>query len=279
MVSRVNDLDSDYKKLNKLAEAKMEILNQEFKSKIPLFEGINNLIKKYKGKTNPNIEECVSELQNLIWENRYLIWKKNMPQNHLEILKPNILFKKTLGYDYFSSGKYGVPVEKDEIVEVAGVIDQPNKLVMISDKFPSEVQNFTAAHELGHSILHEQSILHRDIPIDSIENDRSYNKIEKEADKFASFFLMPTKLLKKEFKINFLSEIFELDEGSAFNFGGKSLPDIKKECKTLRQLTRKLASSKSFSGNRFDSLSNKFGVSVEAMAIRLEELNLVKYYR
>ncbi len=278
VVFKVNDLEKDFLRLNKLAESKMEILNQEFKNKIPLFEGVNKIIADYKDKRNPNIEECVRELQNLIWNNRELIWKKNTPQSYLGILKPNVVFKKTLGYDYFSSGKYAVPTAEDGIVEVAGVIDQPNKLVMISNKFPEQVQKFTAAHELGHSILHKQSILHRDIPIDSTENGRVYNKVEKEADKFASYFLMPKKLLEKEFKSTFLSESFELNESSAFGFGGKSVADLKKECKNLRQLARKLASTESFSGKRFDSLSNKFGVSIEAMAIRLEELGLVQYY-
>ena len=117
----------------------MEVLKEEFKNKIPLFEGINKIIANYRAVRNPKIEECVRELQNLIWKN-------NVPQSYFEILKPNMIFKKALGYDYFSSAKYGVPAEEDGIVEVAGVIDQPNKLVMISNKFPIEVQKFTAAH-------------------------------------------------------------------------------------------------------------------------------------
>ena len=130
---------------------------------------------------------------------------------------------------------------------------------------------------MGHSILHKQPILHRDIPVDCIENRGGFNKVEKEADKFASYFLMPTKMLKTEFEEIFLSKIFELNEDSAFDFGGKSLTDLKRECKTLRELSRKLASTESFTGKRFSSLSKRFGVSIEAMAIRLEELDLVRY--
>ncbi|MFG6685039.1 cyclodeaminase/cyclohydrolase family protein [Mariniflexile sp. HNIBRBA6329] len=277
IVSKVNTLELEYKRLNKIAGSKIEILNDEFKKKIPLFDGINKIFTKYKINKSLDIEQCARELQNLLWKNKHLIWKKNIPESYLDILNPEVIFKKALGYDYLSSDRYAVPIEEDGIVEVAGVIDQPNKLVLVSDKFPDQVQRFTAAHELGHAILHKQSILHRDIPTDSPDKRVAFSKVEKEADKFASYFLMPSRLIKKEFEEKFSSEVFQLNETSAFNFGGKSLVDLKRECKTLRDLSRKLASAEFFENKRFESLSKRFGVSIEAMAIRLEELNLVHY--
>ena len=65
-------------------------------------------------------------------------------------------------------------------------------LVAVSNKFSKEVQNFTAAHELGHAILHEQAILHRDIPVDSIGKRVVRDRVEIEADTFATYFLMPS---------------------------------------------------------------------------------------
>ncbi|GAA4240055.1 cyclodeaminase/cyclohydrolase family protein [Winogradskyella damuponensis] len=277
IVHRVNDLDKDNQKLNKLANAKIEILRNEFNQKIPLFEGLSKLRAKYRGKKNVKIEECVRDLQNLIWVNKHLIWKKKVPSNQFEVLRPDIVLRQALGFDYFSSSSYGVPNENDEIVEVAGVIDQPNKLVMVSNKFPKEVQRFTAAHELGHAILHDQPVLHRDIAVECIGQRNTRDIVEIEADKFATNFLMPNKLVRREFENIYSYKVFELNEDSAFQFGGRSVGELRKECKNLRGLSRKLASTESFDNKHFHSLSEKFNVSVEAMAIRLEELKLLYY--
>ena len=277
VVDQVNSLDENYQILNKLANSKIEILRDEFDKKIPLFEGINNLYKKYKTTKNVKTEVCVSELQNLIWTNKHLIWKNNIPSNYIEILRPDLILKLAMGYDYISSDRYGVTSNEFGIVEVAGVIDQPNKIVAISNNYSPEVQNFTAAHELGHAILHKQSILHRDIPSDYIGYRETKDKVEYEADKFATYFLMPKKLVIKEFEKRYYKGVFQINEDSSFKFGGRTNSELRKECRNKRGLSRKLASSLSYDDERFISLSSCFSVSIEAMAIRLEELELVNY--
>ena len=182
-----------------------------------------------------------------------------------------------MGYDYVSTASYGVVSEDNKTIEVAGIIDQPNKIVAISNSFPVNVKKFTAAHELGHAILHKQSILHRDLPIDFTGSNRNRDKVELDADKFATYFLMPTKWVNKEFATIFGSNIFTINENNAFKFGGRSSTDLVKECKNLRGLSRKLSSCGRFDGNNITPLYEKFGVSIEAMAIRLEELNLLKF--
>jgi len=277
VVNQVNDLDKDYQKLSELANAKIEVLRNEFDQKIPLFEGINNLMIECRKNKDLEIEVCVRELQTLIWNNRHLLWKKNIPTNPLGVLRPDLILKNAMGYDYISSERYGVPINEGDAIEVAGVIDQPNKIVAVSNNFPVEVQKFTAAHELGHAILHEQPILHRDIPVDSIGKRGIRDKVEIEADNFAKYFLMPKKLIVKEFEKRFSQGIFQINENSAFKFGGRNTSDLRKESKNLRSLARKLASTESFDNKHFISISELFNVSVEAMAIRLEELDLVQY--
>jgi hypothetical protein len=49
-----------------------------------------------------------------------------------------------------------------------------------------------------------------------------------------------------------------------------------KKFKTLRQLSRVLASAEHYNGLQFNSLANQFRVTNEAMAIRLEELELLE---
>lgn len=277
VVSQVDNLYNDYKELILLADNKIEILREEFEIKIPLFEGINTLIQKARASKGAEVENCVRELQTLIWNNKYLLWKKNIPTNPLEILRPDYILKSALGYDFISSSTYGVLINEDKSIKVAGIIDQPNKIVAVSNGFPKEVQNFTAAHELGHAILHEQSILHRDIPVDTSGKRNSRDRVEIQADAFATYFLMPTKLVKKEFEKRYSTKAFKINEEIAFKFGGRSITDLKKECKNIRSLSRKLASTELYDSNNFISLAKQFNVSIEAMAIRLEELNLVQY--
>lgn len=277
IVVRINEFDIEYKKLNKEAESRIKVLKNEFENKIPLFKGANALLTKYRGQKKIDLQQCARDLQNLIWENRHLIWKKDTPNNYLEVLKPATVLKKVLGYDYFSSNNYGVLSPEGDITEVAGVIDQPNKLVVVSKDFPKSVQKFTAAHELGHAILHDQAILHRDLPSDYLGGRASRSQEEIQADKFATYFLMPEVLIKQEFNNTFRLSSFILDDENAFKFGGRSVKDLKKICKNRRGLSRMLASAESFDGKRFESLADKFKVSAEAMAIRLEEVNLVQY--
>lgn len=277
IVTQVNDLEEEYKTLSVIASARIKVLQDEFDSKVPLFEGINALIKKYRETKKPNIENCVKDLQNLIWDNRELIWKKNVPNYAIDILHPHIILREVLGYGFIESGRFAVSKENGEATEVAGVIDQTNKLVAISKNYPHEVKRFTAAHELAHAILHNQPILHRDLPADCSESRGVRNYLEIEADKFATCFLMPEKMVRREFQKIFLTSTFQLNEDTAFRFGARRTQELKREYKTLRQLSRKLASTEIYNDTINISLSKLFDVSTEAMAIRLEELNLVKY--
>lgn len=277
VVSKVDQLDVEYQKLNNLNTSKIEILKNEFNQKIPLFEGINKILRKYRSRSYIDVEECTRELQNFIWKNRKLIWRNNIPTNYLQILHPDIILKRVLGYDYFSSSNYGVLTEDNDISEVAGLIDQKNKLVVVSKKYSKEVQRFTASHELGHALMHSQPIMHRDIPADCSQHRKTRNITEIQADKFATNFLMPKKLVIMEFEQIFKTNFLQLDDDTAFKFRGRSVEGMKKEFKNLHEFSRMVVSTELFDNGEHTSLSNLFNVSIEAMAIRLEELNLLKY--
>ncbi len=171
----------------------------------------------------------------------------------------------------------GQYISRGAAVEVAGQIDQPAKVISISRQFPLETQNFTAAHELGHYLLHTQSVLHRDRPLSGFRVTEPRDSEEWQADKFAIYFLMPTKLVKKTFAEIFLTERFEITEETAFALNEQSSTALRNKCKDLRELSRLLANTKTYNGVHFYSLSERFKVSVEAMAIRLEELKLVDF--
>jgi Zn-dependent peptidase ImmA (M78 family) len=49
---------------------------------------------------------------------------------------------------------------------VAGLIDRQQGVIAVSRAYSSETMRFTGAHELGHYLLHEDEVMHRDLPVD-----------------------------------------------------------------------------------------------------------------
>ena len=195
----------------------------------------------------------------------------------MDSLKANVILRNALNYDFHKDDIIDVKDGEEVDYEVAGLIDQDNKLVLISRNYSKETQNFTMAHELGHAIMHKQSVLHRDRPLDGSKLYKR-NIQEIQADKFASYFLMPRKLVTEVYEELFLTKSFEINELTTYRLTRDSRTDkLVEELKNLRGLSRRLASATSYDSKQFNSLAQIFGVSVEAMAIRLEELGLVKF--
>lgn len=226
--------------------------------------------RKNRRSTN-EVEQKAIRLQRQMWRDRAKIWS-SPPSNPMGILDPAVALG-LIGYDYALVETLGQYYHDGKQIEVAGVIDNSANSVRISRKFLPNIRNFTAAHELGHALLHEASGLHRDKPIDGSTISR--NEIEFEADKFASYFLMPSKHIKKCFQQAFVTDSFFLNEDTSFALTRGTAINLAKDCKCRHDLSRLLASAESYNGVRFVSLANQFRVSIETMAIRLEELELV----
>jgi Zn-dependent peptidase ImmA (M78 family)/formiminotetrahydrofolate cyclodeaminase len=276
---RLRELDIDYSNYNSLATSKIKILQMEFDRKLPFYIDLNDLMDELKSNERPSnleIEEGIIKFQKLVWKHRSLIWSVP-PSSPYEILDPKIIFKDVLCYDYVSREEFGVPDNDGNVIEIAGLIDQRNRLVVISNKFVIPTQRFTAAHELAHALFHNQEIQHRDLPIDSPGTYTVRPFTEKVADRGASYFLMPKKAITKEFVERFETSHFTINQDNAFNLIRANISALKKECGSLREFSKKIASAQSFHNKYFDSLAKKFDVSIEAMAIRLEELNLLSY--
>lgn len=218
------------------------------------------------------IERQARNLHKRIWQNRSQIWPNAIPSNPIYMLDP-VIALQFIGYDCNLEETLGQFRSDGKLMEVAGVIDKSSAKVRISRQFNNNIRSFTAAHELGHALLHQTSGLHRDRPLDGTALSR--DPLEFEADKFATFFLMPQKLIKTNFKKIFLTDRFSLNEGTAFALGLGDFMTLQEKFKTLRQLSRMLASAEQYNGRHFISLANQFRVSTEAMAIRLEELELL----
>lgn len=233
-----------------------------------------DIAKKQHRHSNIELQQKAKELHREIWLNKSKIWGDAAPSDPVEMLDPSIALH-LIGYDYDLEETLGQHRSNGRLIEVAGIIDNTSKRVFISRQFPNNVRIFTAAHELGHAVLHEARGLHRDKPLDGATLSR--DSIEFEADKFATYFLMPEKLVRARFANIFATDCFTVNEETVFALSRISLNDFQKKCKALRDLSRILACAEYYNGLRFISLANQFRVSIEAMAIRLEELELLDF--
>lgn len=163
--------------------------------------------------------------------------------------------------------------------EAAGLWQRDRSTILVSRRFSFEVQRFTAAHEIGHFILHPEvggRTLHREMPINGPSRKRP--QLEQEADHFAACLLMPRKAVTSEFEARFTSkQPMVLTETIAFHL--RADPSVLfSQPRGSLLFAEAVAKAQQFDRKRFQSLAEFFGVSVRAMAIRLEELGLVASY-
>lgn len=222
--------------------------------------------------TDAKIEAAVRKIHSEIWKHRELLCGGNVPNDPIDLLEARLALQ-VIGYNLVNESSLGEHEVDGGYAEVAGMINRDTKTVHISQRFTPVMQSFTAAHELGHAVLHSfGAAVHRDRPFDGESISR--NPVEREADRFATFFTMPAKLVTTRFESIFGTKKFQLNEATAFALG-KTLSELQGKCKTRRDLSRLLARVEAYNQNYFYSLASQFKVSIEAMAIRLEELGLV----
>lgn len=267
-----------------VSEGNVDALAVTSQPKLHVTHGLSEeLIKKYVAQQATTqikprysiveIEYRARSLQINLWKDRDQIWPVATSNNPTNVLDP-VVALRLFGYDCELEESLGQYQSDDNQVEIAGTLDRGTRKVRLSRRFDTAVRSFTAAHELGHAVLHDTgAALHRDRPLDGSTKSRA--GIEYEADKFASFFLMPAKQVQASFERLFLTDQFSLNEATAFALGQGDFDALFNKCKTLRLLSRLLASTEHYNGQHFMSLADQFLVSDEAMAIRLEELGLV----
>lgn len=214
----------------------------------------------------------VQEVHKWVWANRQIIWHDSVPVDPVDMLDPDVGVR-SVGFDFDYVSTLGRYRTQGQDIEVAGIVDLDNKTVQISTAFSPEVRRFTAAHELAHALLHDGLGLHRDRPLNGEKLSRASR--EWEADKFAAFYLMPSKLLTERFRRLFLTTNFVADEAAAFALASCSLREFEELFPSRRDIARALARAETYNGKGFKSLASQFGVSIETMAIRLEELKLI----
>jgi Zn-dependent peptidase ImmA (M78 family) len=238
---------------------------------------VNNANPRSKEHRYAWIERKARDLQLNLWKHRHQLWPEDAPIDPVKLLEPSIAIQY-IGYDFEQAEFLGDFGGTGSYSEIAGTIDQAVKRISISNRLPVNTHRFTAAHELGHAILHQGLVMHRDRPVDgSRRSDVPREPKEIEADKFAVYFLMPERLVKERFHHIFGKSCpFILTDDTAFALGSFNSANLIERCKSLRDLARVLAKAEYYNGRNIVSLATQFGVSVETMAIRIEELDLVE---
>lgn len=193
------------------------------------------------------------------------------------MLDPSVA-SKVLGFnfEYFEElGRFG---SQGNRFEVAGILNRNERKIAISLKFSPQTRRFTAAHELGHLVMHPDEKMHRDRPIKGLAGETlSRAPKEAEADHFAACWLMPRNYVRTRLESTFCTKApFIFDDNAAF-YLCRDDPDslLRADHDSLDQALA-IASARSYAGKHFCSLADQFLVSAKSMAIRLMELDLIR---
>lgn len=238
-------------------------------------EAILGLVSRSKQNyTNEEIEDRARKLGLYLWQQQKERSVSLLnPVDPIRLLDPENALG-ALGYSFELDDTLGVSLVNGANLEVAGILEAQSGRVRVSKQMAPEVRLFTAAHELGHVLLHPHlREAHRDRPLDGSEIPR--DPTEREANRFAAAFLMPAKLVRAKFSQIFGSAPFQLSEATAYALLSKDMHQARKKIKNPRDLSFELARAQRYNGKPVTSLAEQFRVSVMAMAIRLEELGLV----
>jgi Zn-dependent peptidase ImmA (M78 family) len=224
----------------------------------------------------PTIEKEARRVQFEVWSRRELLWPMGQPRPEAmfdprvvaEVLDLHYDVREHIASERGAAGEF----------EAAGSLNRQTGTLAVSGRFDYAVQRFTAAHEIGHFVLHPwvgDRVAHRDRPIHGYQLS-GRPAVEQEADYFAACLLIPVKPLVSAFEIRFgTRKPLPLNETVAFHLAGGSAHHLFTAPRTSLQFATAVAKAESFDGKRFASLARTFEVSTSAMAIRLREVGLV----
>lgn len=220
------------------------------------------------------IEHEARLVQQEIWRHRESLFPLGVPPPQ-GMLEPETA-AAVLGYQYVYSDGLGNWGQGRDLFEIAGMLDQQRKLIAVSNKYDYPAMRFTGAHEIGHVALgHPDRIMHRDRPVFDISRG-SRDPKEQDADYFAACFLAPEKLVRSAFKARFLFTPLRPTDDVVFNLCRESQHALMRAGPGSYGFAAAVAASRTFNGGHFKPLHEVFGISVSAMAIRIQELGLIQ---
>jgi Zn-dependent peptidase ImmA (M78 family) len=234
-----------------------------------------NAAIKLNNQWESEVDDLARSWQRRLWNERRELWRGSVPNDPIQLLDPGVALV-SIGLAVEGVWSLGVQSINGIRAEVAGQIDRGENLVTIAQQYPFEVQRFTLAHELCHALRHpSDEIMHRDLPLEKSGSRRDQQEVE--ANRFASAFLMPVRSMLSRFEECFrIPQIRMMDEVT-YALCNAGVEKVRWRCKDRRGLSLMIAGACSFNGRYFKPLASQFRVSRTAMAIRLEELDLVVF--
>lgn len=251
---------------------------ERFSAPINRFDGLNSrsprprATSKDHSWTDSEIEALARALHRELWERRHELFPERPAASLVDYLDP-VVALRSKGFTVTAADALGKMFADGSETNVAGLIDLQSKEMLLSSGFSLPETRYTAAHELGHALMHKFAGMHRDRPLDG--SRRSKDVREREADKFAAFFLMPLRLLTAQFEAVFGQAPFRVTEETRFALAGAVANHVHWKPRNLRELSRVLAAAPQFNGRQLEPMHRQFRVSKESLAIRTEELGLV----
>jgi Zn-dependent peptidase ImmA (M78 family) len=240
---------------------------------------VQKLAKSAKGRvffSDRELEKIVRELHKIMWLNRDLLGLGSSSDKPLKMLEATQMLQ-IMGFKVTKSSNLGNLQVGGHQYQVAGQIDQRAKTVVISSQFDAQTTRFTEAHELGHAFLHLQEVMHRDRPLNGYTSAEKATDEEYQANKFAAFFLMPRYQVIEKFRAIFGVEKIGVNQQTAEALFRINESVLIKYAKSLTGYCRLIAEVTQVGSRPVHSMAEIFRVSTEAMAIRLEELDLVEF--
>lgn len=249
----------------------------------PQFKGSLNFLRTgsphmITDKRKKEIEASVRSLHLEVLQGGRLRTSGGQP-HLIEQLSPDVAIEKCgFSYDVRSTMPSSLSGAK---TETAGMIDFLRQIVIIKGGNSTEIQRFTAGHELGHLVLHRDqigSMPHRDRPLPGGEmGPRS--PMDEEADFFSALYTAPGPTVIHFFQQRFGKAPLPLNDLTAYHIAGeKGRTDLLAGGGDAKAFAVAVARAEKFGGHdRFHSLAKLFCMSPTAMGFRLRELGLVVY--
>lgn len=224
-----------------------------------------------------DIEKAANKLLQKMWEQRHLLVPER-EVTRIEIADPGLAAKFLLIEFVIEEQIPGQFAYRGQKFETAGLLDRQTRKIVVSRRFPKEVLVFTAAHEIGHWVLHPKEVMvHRDRAVSwPPSGERARPKLESEADYFAACFLMPKNLVMDAVESQFGSCPLVIDDRVAFAMDPKDYEVLLRSKEGSIERARAVARASRFGLKPLNPIHKQFGVSVSAMAYRLRELDLVR---